>query len=342
MKITPQGRNWRTNAQRGRYYVRVFRGVTVVSSWPKKRGAPRTERERLAQAKFAEANLMTKYVDPAEIAYVNEITAGTMYMPRDLLISQMYGRFWRLGLVDGTVLYPMATVYDITALLDALGQQPGQLLYRGTEFWRALPPGQPGRLLATDGTNLLWSTPSQLGIGGGGFYGFAALANPSANTGNYNTVGRVVIPRETCTISAILAILDHGTGSRVYRAQIARLDGTSPAAEIQDILATSDPFEEPTVLYQSRRLPFPEPVVLLAGVPYIIALFRPNEPSTARTNLLQGTTATGIALPAGPFDVLDEQWRYNSVGLALGAAPAETAAQPAMIALEGVIGAPEA
>lgn len=44
----------------------------------------------------------------------------------------------------------MATLLDVSNLLDIIGASPGMILYRDQEVWRALAPGQPGQVLLID------------------------------------------------------------------------------------------------------------------------------------------------------------------------------------------------
>lgn len=50
-------------------------------------------------------------------------------------------------------------------VMDVIGSTPGSILVRGPDRWIALPPGQPGQVLAigTDGMPY-WANPSDLGI----------------------------------------------------------------------------------------------------------------------------------------------------------------------------------
>lgn len=38
--------------------------------------------------------------------------------------------------------------------LDILGSEPGSILYRDTDGWRVLPPGNPGQVLEVNSENL--------------------------------------------------------------------------------------------------------------------------------------------------------------------------------------------
>lgn len=41
----------------------------------------------------------------------------------------------------------MATLRDVSQLLDLIGSTEGAILYRGPEHWQILPPGNPGQVL---------------------------------------------------------------------------------------------------------------------------------------------------------------------------------------------------
>jgi len=85
---------------------------------------------------------------PAEVqAQLARDTKGTIWMPRDIIISAARGRAWLIQDENGRTYFPMAFQQDVSESLDAIGQFPGMMLYRGTDLWVPIPGGTPGQTL---------------------------------------------------------------------------------------------------------------------------------------------------------------------------------------------------
>lgn len=42
------------------------------------------------------------------------------------------------------------TAVEVSKALDIISPEPGAILYRGPDWWEALPPGNPGQILVVD------------------------------------------------------------------------------------------------------------------------------------------------------------------------------------------------
>lgn len=140
-------------------------GKVRVRRWPRKRGKPKSQKQRDQNEWFRQASWAMKYMPPEFHAQAEILTAGTPLLPRDVLMMAMAGRLYGVVLPGGQRLYPMSFVTDVSESLDALGLAPGSVLARGQDRWHALVPNQSG-LVLTSVENALpeWLPPS----GGGG------------------------------------------------------------------------------------------------------------------------------------------------------------------------------
>ena len=131
--------------------VDVVRGTIRVRKWPKKRGKPRSEAQRFWVDWFKQANLLAKYVDAASATLAIELTKGSGWYPRDVLLKAMRGRLYWWTDQDGRKWFPMAAVGDISLTLDVLAQTVGSVLVRAVDRWRAPPAGVSGDVLTNKG-----------------------------------------------------------------------------------------------------------------------------------------------------------------------------------------------
>lgn len=162
MKIRSIPQGYRATSVRGRYYLREWRGQTIVCKWPEPKGNKITARQRDRIEWFQQAAVACKVMDPQALIWAAEASHGTQFLPRDLLYMVMSGRLFGTIVIDGKKYYAMATRNDLSNLLDALGQDDGMLLVRTATGWWGLAPGSAGEALAIDGTSGLpaWQPPS--------------------------------------------------------------------------------------------------------------------------------------------------------------------------------------
>lgn len=127
------------------------RGVFLVSNDPKRGPIPRvwpgrrigngSPEQRQSQEDFAAAVRGIKQAIPEDVEIAYDITKGSTYLPRDYLMSLMYGTQLVIYMSDGTVYAGRRTVpFDLQNALDLIGSTPGMLLYRATDQWRAIAP----------------------------------------------------------------------------------------------------------------------------------------------------------------------------------------------------------
>lgn len=158
-RLVASGPDERLPSLKGQYVVRRVRGQLVIQKWPRKRGPPTNPTTIDQVEKFREAGRAAKRVNPAEQTFMYQITKGSINLPRDLLYMQFYGRGIWISLPDGRRYYSMASVQDVSTLLDALGFAEGDILVRTEDGWRALEPGPVGYALTSQGpgSTPIWS-----------------------------------------------------------------------------------------------------------------------------------------------------------------------------------------
>lgn len=127
--------------------VDATRGSLRIRAWPKKRPGPRHPTNEFWTMWLKAATYLYRY-QPASVQWeLQQATKGTVYMPRDLFISSARGRAFLLQDELGRKYYPMAFVQDVSDSLDAIGQFPGMMLFRGEHLWLPIQPGSPGNYL---------------------------------------------------------------------------------------------------------------------------------------------------------------------------------------------------
>lgn len=161
--------------------VDTVRGVVRVRKWPKKRGTPKSARQRWWISWFKQANLLAKYADAASQRRAIELTKGTGLYPRDILLKTMRGRLYYWTDPTGKTWYPMAAVQDISDSLDVLAQDPGNVLVRAADRWRKAGPDTPsvGHVL----TYVSAALPPLWAAGGGGLQQLDLPGTPFAPDG---------------------------------------------------------------------------------------------------------------------------------------------------------------
>ncbi len=126
---------------KGVQYTRIFNGKTVYSKWPQPRGPARSPEQANSQELFGLATVVTQYMDPHLTAFAVTVAKGTQLMPRDVLLLALYNRLFTLVRKDGTKIHSMASMQDVSSILDVIAQLQGYILVRGETWWEGLPPG---------------------------------------------------------------------------------------------------------------------------------------------------------------------------------------------------------
>ena len=79
----------------------ISRGALIASSWPKKRGRPKSAITREQNEWFTQANQLAKYADGQALWMAIELSRHSPWYPRDILISAMAGRRSETLTLDG-------------------------------------------------------------------------------------------------------------------------------------------------------------------------------------------------------------------------------------------------
>ena len=148
----------RREARHGIYYTRQWRGLTVLSRWPRHRKARRSALQRQKEYDFASVVLAIKWLDPSLLAGTMDAFKGTQVLWRDYLAAMLYGTAFALTTDEGRTLYPRQFYDKINNALDLLGAETGALQVRNGGQWQTLPPGPTGSMLTSGGPgeNLRW------------------------------------------------------------------------------------------------------------------------------------------------------------------------------------------
>ncbi len=131
----------------GRLIVDNYRGVRRVRAWPKKRGKVKSPLQQFWVDWFKTANFLAKYASSSDIRRAKELTQGTAWYPRDILIRAMRGRLFYWTDETGKTFYPVAALSDISDTLDVLAQEIGNILVRAADRWRAPADGAEADVL---------------------------------------------------------------------------------------------------------------------------------------------------------------------------------------------------
>lgn len=130
----------------------------ITRSWPRGQGAD-TEKRALQRADFSSAVKLIKQVDPSEYQDAMDLSKGTPYLYRDLLMKAATGTL--ISFTDDTGRFWMPTrdaIQSIQPMLDSISAVPGSLLFRNSNFWAYVPPPSQDSILeySQSTNNLDW------------------------------------------------------------------------------------------------------------------------------------------------------------------------------------------
>lgn len=156
---------------RGLIYQYERNGVWVTSKWPKKRGKVATAKQKEAQEAFRAVMRAMKLTAADIQSFHRDASKGTPMLPRDTLMAALYGNGPTMRFYSGKVIKPMANKLLSSTVLDAIGWERGDILYRGENSWEVLKkPPQEAVLFYDQGTNKpLWVDAAAVG-GNGGYW----------------------------------------------------------------------------------------------------------------------------------------------------------------------------
>lgn len=119
-------------------------GTLYARKWPSKRKRPLPPVQQDQNARFRTAQLLAKRSYPEQVIAAQSFTQKTALMPRDIITKATYGLLITLHQTEGRIYVPMATIQQISAMLDLITNEVGAGLIRGAQIWEGTPPGGMG------------------------------------------------------------------------------------------------------------------------------------------------------------------------------------------------------
>lgn len=170
-------------------------GGTHFARSPRRPPSSFSEAERANQQLFKGANVNASVMSAAQQMTSRRLSEVTAFNVRDLLVATLYGRQWRVPNGQGGWRCSVVARQDTSELLDAFGQIPGTMLWRGETWWELILPGTPGDVLSLDVDGVPYWTPGSSVSGPkGGITTFQRNNNLTADTTNFATKGFSFIP----------------------------------------------------------------------------------------------------------------------------------------------------
>lgn len=126
-------------------------GSIIARAWPRKRHAFQSLRQMQWGQLFGMLAQWSTQPMPLDQLWALEVSKGTIFLPRDLLLKMATGKMWRVVLKDGTELWNVWDMADqIQVMLDVLSETPGSIVYRAADGWVGLLPGKLNQVLTSD------------------------------------------------------------------------------------------------------------------------------------------------------------------------------------------------
>ena len=269
------------------------RGALVAAKWPRKRGRPRSPVTREQNEWFRQANLLAKYADGQSQWMAIEVSKGSPWYPRDLLLSAMAGRLFETLTIDGVEFRSVAIRDDVSSDLDFLaGKVTGTIIVRGEDLWSALIPGDPFEVLTSHGPGVLPSY--ELSGSGISLVRAATIPVKTVSATARATKGVLFRAREDFTVFRLGTQLD-ATINQEYRGAVYELDA---AFKITAILAETADFLVPATGQLTLDEALTAPAVLSGDKDYVLAWTRREATDTNSVPMLVGwNTIPFIGLP---------------------------------------------
>lgn len=270
---------------RGLFYAYQTEQGFKVTSWPKKRGKPKTPEQAQAQALFKQACQALKRMPAPFLNYAREQAKGTPMLPRDYLMAAGYGRGRTLKLPNGERRYWMATRVDMSMLMDNIGDQEGMLLYRGpNDLWLGLAIGEPGQVLQVSDDQLpQWADPTG---GGGGGWRWATPTSLSSRA--FNTKGVYFNPMFDGHIDRIGFTHDFDIGQNILVSVLAITTGAT--GTVTEVLY-QEPFAGTFTGNPQESLVIPaDPIPVVGGQRIAVCVSTTGQSGTYATRLFAATS----------------------------------------------------
>lgn len=186
----------RTQALGPGYRIADWRGIPRIFSLKHKGTKKLSSRQRETMRDFGQLARIHLWVTGREYQMARRLSAGTQFLPRDLLMMAYSGNLWRFQGPDGQWWYSMAARTTTSDFIDVITSLPGAMLYRGPGWWEVILPGEEGQVLTNHGPDAAptWEAPT----GGGG--GVSALT--VGRTSNYTVpAGNNAVPWQSSPIA---------------------------------------------------------------------------------------------------------------------------------------------
>lgn len=168
--------------ERGILNFRNTKHGVVMQKWPTGIGKGATPYRWYQQQEFLYAARWATDVDALDRETAENLTAGSLYIWRDALVSAAYGNFLRITDENGVTWESYRSVaQNAQLILDQVTTEVGAMLVRSDIGWVHVPIGSVGQIL-TMAAMPEWQDPAS-GPGGGGMTVFApAHLNPVSLT----------------------------------------------------------------------------------------------------------------------------------------------------------------
>lgn len=124
---------------------------------PRKQPTPRTDAEAFNRSTLYWSTQVVKIMDAYQREFSSYMSRNSQLAAQDFMYISLFGRVGHLVRRDGTKVFSMAAMQDVSQLLDALYQLKGGILVRGDTWWEGLAIGDPGKVLGV-------TSPGELGF----------------------------------------------------------------------------------------------------------------------------------------------------------------------------------
>lgn len=137
----------------------------IARSWPKSDGKE-TPSRALGRATFKQVVKAIKSVCVEDRMAVQELSANTPYLDRDLLMKAAMGTLVQFQ--DSNGRFWMSTrvaIQGVQAMLDSISAKPGSMLFRAPNYWASIDaPVGDGVMLWSDAEGVAWWAPYEEAI----------------------------------------------------------------------------------------------------------------------------------------------------------------------------------
>lgn len=254
-------------------------GSYIMNKWPRPAGKAKSINLIFVQQFGRWLFKSTVLACDQDAAASRRWSAGTMYLPRDILMMAMTGTWLEIVDTDGQRWWSSRQVAtEVQAMLDQITQTPGALIVRGATDWIAIVPqaGDDGKVLTSRGPGQIpfFATP-----GGGGGASFGELWAPpsfapsrsSGAVGGKSYTGVPTYVTETATISTLSVYMISGSGFTGDAAIYDASETTHGILTGASLLASTNA-HQPLVNNAVNTFTFDSQVTLAPGKQYYVGV----------------------------------------------------------------------